>query len=64
MSDKHSDAFNNLPFEVRKIASKIVLKTEIRNLVFEKERLRKRYDQSLNEINKKIKYCKRDLDKD
>ena len=61
---KYSDDFNELPFEVRKIAAKVMLQYQIRDLGFEKERLKKRYNQSLKEINEKIKYCELDLVRD
>ncbi len=61
---KYSDDYNASPFEVRKIAAKVMLQGQIRDLNFEKERLKARYSQSLKEINEKIKYCERDLESD
>jgi len=61
---KYSDDFNALPFETRKIVSKVMLQGQIRDLNFEKKRLKTRYNQSLKEISEKIKYLERDLESD
>jgi len=61
---KYSDAYNALPFEVRAICSKVLLQDQIRDLHFEKDRLKRRYNQSLKEINDKIKFCEHDLAKE
>ena len=49
--------FNALPKEVRTIGSAMEAKTRIQHLNFEKDRIQKRYRQSLDEINKHIKSC-------
>jgi hypothetical protein len=59
---KHSDAFNELSFETRAICSKVLLQDQIQGMRLEKERLKRRYSQSLKEINEKIKYCERELE--
>ena len=58
---KHGDKFNALPADVREIACNLMLEYQIRDLRLEKERLKKRYCTSLNEINDKIKYCEKEL---
>lgn len=60
---KHSDRFNALPMEVRIICCNLALQDQIRDLGFEKDRLKKRYSQSKKEIDDKIKYCERELAK-
>ena len=58
-----SEKYNDLPMEVREIASKVMLQHEIRDMYAEKERLKRRYEQSRKEINEKIKYCEHELNK-
>ncbi len=52
---KHSDAFNALSFEVRSICSGVIVETRINQLRIEKNRLKRRYLQSMKEINEHIK---------
>tara|TARA_R110000744_G_scaffold341635_1_gene446833 strand:- start:3431 stop:3589 length:159 start_codon:yes stop_codon:yes gene_type:complete len=49
--------------EVRIICCNLALQDQIRDLGFEKDRLKKRYSQSKKEIDDKIKYCERELAK-
>ncbi len=58
----HSDKFNALPFEVRAIASNVMLEHTVRDLYLERDRLKRRYETSRKEINEKIKYCERELE--
>jgi len=60
---KYSERFNALPFEIREIACNLMLESQIRDLYLERGRLKKRYDTSRKEINEKIKYCERELEK-
>jgi len=53
-----SKEFNKLPKEVRQIAVAISNRENIQYLNFEKQRLKKRYTQSLKEINDHIKSLK------
>ncbi len=50
-----SKKFNDLPKETRLIASAVSCQTNIQFLNFEKRRLKKRYSQSIKEINEHIK---------
>jgi hypothetical protein len=52
-----SEKFNALSPEIRKIGSASEAQIRIQHLNFEKDRLRKRYAQSLREINEHIKNC-------
>lgn len=61
---KYSDDYNALPFETRKITAKVMIQGQIRDLKFEKKRLKTRYNQSLKEINDNIKCCEGDLESD
>ena len=57
--------FNELPKEIRVIGSAMEAQTRIQHLKLEKDRLRKRYQQSCREINEHIKSCEKwiaDLD--
>jgi len=59
MSDKWSDRFNALPKDIRTIGAAMEARTRIQHLGFEKDRLKKRYIQSLNEINAHLISCKK-----
>ncbi len=60
MSDQYwNDKFNALPEDVRTIGSAMEIQTRIQHLNFEKMRLKKRYAQSMLEINVHIKGCKK-----
>jgi len=61
MMSKFSDDFNALPFDVRAIACNVMVEHQIRDLYFEAERLKLRYNTSKAEINEKIKYMEREL---
>ena len=50
-----SDKFNKLPIEIRNIACASSAYENINYLVREKQRLKKRYNQSVKEINEHIK---------
>ena len=50
-----SKEYNKLPYEARHIAGAVSCQTNIQFLNFEKQRLKKRYQQSLKEINDHIK---------
>lgn len=52
-----SEKYNALPRDVRRIGAAMESRTRIQHLNFEKERLKKRYRQSLAEINDHIKNC-------
>jgi len=52
-----SEKFNSLTPEIREIISCSETKLRIQHLNFEKTRLKKRYNQSLSEINDHIKNC-------
>ena len=56
-----SDRFNALPFEIREIGCGMELMTRIQQLEMEKVRLKKRYDQSVHEINDHIENCEKAL---
>lgn len=53
--------YNDLPYDVRVIGSVISCKLRIQHLNFEKDRLKKRYIQSIKEINLHIKNCENNL---
>lgn len=62
-----TEKFNNLSPEIRKIGSASEAQLRIQHLNFEKGRLKKRYDQSIKEINDHIKNCEKwvkDLEKE
>ena len=50
-----NEKFNNLPIEIRTIGSAENTITRINQLRMEKDRLKKRYNQSIKEINDHIK---------
>lgn len=56
--DTWSEKFNALPPEIRHIGSMCETELRIQHLNFEKDRLKKRYQQSCKEINEHIKTCK------
>jgi hypothetical protein len=53
--------FNALPREVRRIGQAMELRTRIQHLRFERERLKKRYDASIREIDEYICRCTESL---
>ncbi len=53
--------FNNLTIETRTIANAVAMQDQINGLKREKERLKKRYNQSVKEINDHIKSIERSL---
>ena len=56
--EEWAEAFNALPFEIRTIAVAVSLEDQINVLRREKRRLKKRYKQSVKEINAHIKNLK------
>jgi len=54
-------AFNGMPLKVRKIFAAQESELRIQHLNFEKDRLKKRYRQSLAEINQHIANCEKSL---
>lgn len=52
---KWSDAWNELPYDIRHIGAMCEYELRIQHLQMEKNRLKKRYTQSLKEINEHIK---------
>lgn len=60
----HSDRFNEMPIEFRKIAINMSVEDEIRCLMREKGRLKARYEKSCSEINDKINYMAQELAKE
>ena len=52
---KWSEAFNKLPIEIRHVGAMNEAEMRINQLKIEKNRLKKRYDQSIVEINQHIK---------
>lgn len=56
-----SEKFNELSPEIREIGVASELQLRIQHLNFEKDRLHKRYKQSLTEINNHIVNCEREL---
>lgn len=56
-----SERFNALGPKIRIIGCAAEAKLRIQHLNFEKSRLKKRYDQSVAEINSHIKNCERHL---
>lgn len=58
-----SEIFNNLSPEIRLIGCAMEAQLRIQHLKFEKDRLKKRYSQSLIEINEHIKNCEQQLKK-
>lgn len=55
------DKYNALPIADRVIGSAMDCLTRIQHLNFEKDRLKRRYQQSIKEINDHIKNCERGL---
>ena len=53
--------YNDLPNDIRVIVSAISCKLRIQHLNFEKDRVKKRYIQSIKEINSHIKNCENAL---
>ena len=68
MSDVNwSVRFNSLSPEIRAIGCACEFQLRIQHLIFEKDRLKRRYLQSVAEINSHIKKCEsflRDLEKE
>lgn len=56
-----SGKFNALPIEVRTIGAALSSQQRIQHLNFEKARLKRRYRESLAEINLHIKNCEEHL---
>jgi predicted RNase H-like nuclease (RuvC/YqgF family) len=56
-----SELFNALPKRTRTIGAAMECQTRIQHLRFEKDRLKKRYQQSVKEINEHIRACDRAL---
>jgi len=56
-----SKEFNALPIEIRTICCAIECLTRIQQLHLEKERLVRRYHQSISEINEHISACEMSL---
>ena len=56
---KWSDAFNALPMDVRHVGAMCECEMRINQLILEKDRLEKRYSQSLIEINDHIANLKK-----
>jgi len=56
-----SEEFNALDYKTRLIGSSIQTQTRIQHLIFEKNRIKKRYTQSMKEINEYIKNCEKHL---
>lgn len=61
MEEYWTDKFNNLPYEARNAACAVGIYNQINGLKREKDRLKRRYRQSLNEINGHIKSLQRSL---
>ena len=53
-----ADDFNSLPIETRKICGVVIAEMRISQLKMEKERLKKRYRQSVREVNDHIRNLK------
>ena len=60
---KWSDRFNELPIEVRHIASMVESEMRINQLEAEKLRLKRSYDRNVKEINQHIANLKRWIEK-
>jgi ABC-type phosphate transport system auxiliary subunit len=58
-----SKKFNELSLEHRKIGLAHEAQLRVQHLEMEKTRLKRRYEQSLKEINSHIKNCKETLEK-
>ena len=54
MSEKWNDTYNDLPFEIRQITSKVLIRTQINQLLHEKDRLKRSYQRNLKEINEHL----------
>jgi hypothetical protein len=54
-----SQEFNALPEHIRIIGAAMEVRTRIQHLNFEKDRLKRRYDQSMREINEHILNCEK-----
>tara|TARA_R110000850_G_C9678964_1_gene437680 strand:- start:54 stop:275 length:222 start_codon:yes stop_codon:yes gene_type:complete len=57
----HSDRFNGMPIEFRKIAINLSIEEEMRCLMREKGRLKSAYQKSCGEINDKINTLGKEL---
>ena len=64
MSEKWNDIYNDLPFEIRKITSKVLIRTQITQLLHEKDRLRRSYRRNLKEINDHIDNLTKDYNEE
>jgi len=59
MKKNWTEKFNSLSPEIRKIGSASEAQLRIQHLNLEKDRLKKRYTQSVAEINSHIKNCEK-----
>ena len=57
----HTDRFNALPKETRIITGMVITETQINELRISKQRLKRSYDNTIHEINVKIKFLEREL---
>jgi hypothetical protein len=58
-----TDAFNNLPADVRKIYIAMEIKVRMQHLTFEKRRIKSAYNKSVREIDAHMRNLQSSLDK-
>lgn len=55
------EEYNSLPFNILKLNAILEVRTRIQHLLFEKDRLTRRYKESLKQINSHIKNCEQGI---
>ena len=60
---KHSDRYNSLPFEDRKMLNDLMIEAEIRFIELEKKRMLADFRKAIRVINERVKVMRRNLEK-
>lgn len=58
---KHSDRYNNLPFEDRQMLNGLMIESEIRFMELEKKRMLADFRKAVRAINERVKVMRRNL---
>jgi hypothetical protein len=64
MKGKWSDAYNNMPYEFRVIASKSCIETQIRTIEIIKQKIKKHHRALIRDINTWQNSMKKEIEKD
>lgn len=60
---KHSDRYNSLPFEDRRMLNGLMIEAEIRFIELEKKRMLADFRKAVRVINERVKVMRRNLEK-